>query len=226
MCTTGLALAYFLSRSVDYSPSWASGDGIVRLLVLADLITSTLPFALSVLYHTFMPHVSGEHVYKLLLKTDVFGVWFAATFGSICGIYVTLYCFPTVLATYLIGFLLLSLVVLYNLVVVDCKRKRVKALTVQFVFRSLVLLLRLVLATDQIPLTAFYFYFITNIISSVGALINALHIPERWFPGRCDYFVNGHSLMHVAAVLSLAVGRNGLLLDLSWLVSQPSCPVH
>ena len=219
----GLALVYFLSRCVDYSPSWNSGDSLVRLFVIADLLTSTLPFALSAVYHTFMPHVSGEQVYYRLLKTDVFGVWFAATFGSLSGIYVTLYCFSTFLYVYIVGFLLLSLVVLYYLVLVDCKRKRVAALSVQLFFRSLVLFLRLTHPV-AVPLAAFKFYFVTNIISSIGALINALHVPERWFPGRCDYLVNGHSLMHVAAVLSLVVGRNGLLMDLNWLASVPSCP--
>ena len=196
----------------------------MRLFIIADLLTSTLPFALSVLYHTFMPHISGQHVYNRLLKTDVFGVWFAMTIGSLCGIYVTLYCLPKLLQLYLVVYMLLSLLVLYYLVIVDCKRKRVVALTVQFFFRSLVQLLRLVPAVTTVPLAAFKYYLVMNVISSVGALINALHIPERWFPGQCDYLVNGHSLMHVAAILSLAIGRYGLLLDIDWLVSDPTCP--
>ena len=195
----------------------------MRLIVLADMLTSTLPFALSILYHTFMPHTSGELVYNRLLKTDIFGVWIATTFGSLSAIYVTLFCFPTFLSVYLVIYLLLSLVVLYYLVVVDCKRKRVVALAVQFFFRSLVQLLRLS-PLVTVPLSAFKFYFMMNVISSIGALINALHVPERWFPGRCDYVVNGHSLMHVAAMLSLVVGRNGLLIDLDWLVTGPTCP--
>ena len=196
----------------------------MRLFIICDLLTTTLPFTLSVLYHTFMPHISGRHVYNRLLKTDVFGVWFATTFGSISGIYVTLYCFPKLLKTYLVIYLLLSLVVLYYLVIVDCKRKRVVGLTVQFLFRSLIQLLRLSPDVVTAPFTAFKYYAVMNVISSVGALINALHVPERWFPGKCDYLVNGHSLMHMAAILSLAVGRNGLIIDLDWLASNPVCP--
>lgn len=212
-----------MARSWDHSATWTNGNTLVRFFIISDILTSTLPFALSVLYHTFMPHVSGEQVYNRLLKTDVFGVWFATTFGSLSGLYVTLYCFPRFLLLYLVIYLLLSLAVLYYLVIVDCKRKRVVGLTIQFFFRSLVQILRLTPAVT-VPLSAFKYYLVMNVISGVGALINALHIPERWFPGRCDYLVNGHSLMHVAAILSLLVGREGLLIDMEWLVANPTCP--
>ena len=195
----------------------------MRLFVIIDLLTSTVPFALSVIYHTFMPHISGVQLYKRLLKTDVFGVWFATTFGTISSSYVALYCLPTVRHSYFMMYLLLSLVVLYYLVVLDCKRKRVIALTIQFFFRSVVHLIRLT-PLVTVDVTAFYYYLVMNVISSIGALINALYIPERWFPGKCDYFFNGHSLMHVIALLSLAVGRYGLLIDLAWLTAGPTCP--
>lgn len=221
----GLALIYFLSQTGEHSPYWTRGDGLIRLFIIADVISTTLPFALSVVYHTFMPHFSGVSIYKGLLKTDVFGVWFSATFSPICSSYVTLYCFPSLLYSYLAIYLLLSLAVLYYLVIVDCKRKRVQALTVQFIFRATVQLLRLNPSISTVPLSAFVYYFIAYVLSAVGALINALHVPERWFPGQCDYVVNGHSLMHVVAVLSLGIGKYGVYTDLNWLVNQPSCPL-
>ena len=194
----------------------------MRLFVTLDVLSTTLPFALSVIYHTFMPHIYGAQLSKRLLKVDVFGVWFAATFGSLSGIYVSLYCFPSICRIYLMIYLLLSLVVLYYLVVVDCKKKRVIALSIQFFFRSFIQLIRLT-PLVTVPVMAFYYYFLMYIVSSIGALINALHIPERWYPGKCDYILNGHSLMHVAAIVSIALGRHGLLTDFTW-YTNPTCP--
>ena len=220
---SGVTLLYFLCRIGDYSASWDSGNSLVQLFIGIDLLTSTVPFTLSIVYHTFMPHVSGKQLYQRLLKADVFGVWFVTTFGSLSGTFVTLYCLPTLRHSYILGYLLLSLVVLYYLVVLDCKRQRVVAFTIQFFLRSLIQLIRLT-PLVTVDMTAFYYYLVMNIISSVGALINALHIPERWFPGRCDYVTNGHSLMHVMAFLSMAAGRYGLLIDLAWLAGDPTCP--
>ena len=220
-----VALLYFMTGTVDYAPLWNTGDHIMRLFVIVDTAASTVPFALSVTYHTFMPHISGLHTYRRLLKTDVFGVWFTTTFGSLSGIYVAVYCLPPLLRHgYLVMYMLLSLVVLYYVVVVDCKRKRVLGLTVQFFFRSLVQLLRLTSFVTA-PLTTFHYYVIVYVVSSVGALINTLHVPECWFPGRCDYVLNGHSMMHVAAFLSVALGKHAMLMDLTWLTDNPNCPV-
>ena len=220
--TAGITLFFFLVHASDYSSIWQSSDDLVSLFIILDLLSSTLPFLFSVFYHTFMPHISGSTLYKRLLKLDIFGVWFATTFGSLCPMYITLYCMPTIRKMYILAYFLLSLIVLYYLIVLDCKRQRVVALTMQFSLRSLILLVRLTpLAITDI--SAFYYFVGMNIFSSIGAFINALHIPECWFPGKCDYLLNGHSLMHVMAFLSLAVGRHGSLIDLAWLSSNPSC---
>lgn len=222
--TLGLTLLYFLFRAGQYTTLWNSQQWTVKLFAATDLVVYMVPFALSVIYHTFLSHHSGKYIYKLLLKTDVFGVWVASTFAPITTIYVSLYCMPMLAQCYIAGYLLLSVVVLYYLVVLDCKRQRVVALTVQFIFRSLVQFIRLTPFSNA-DVAVFYCYAITTAVSSVGALINALHIPERWFPGQCDYVLNGHSLMHIMATLSMAVGQRGSLIDIVWLEEQASCPL-
>ena len=118
--------------------------------------------------------------------------------------------------------MILSFIVLYYLLVEDCKRKRVVALTVQFMFRVLVSLVRLTPYASTYP-EAFKYYLMMDAISAMGALINALHIPEKWVPGKLDYVFNGHNLMHIAAFMTLAVGRQGFLLDMAWLNSGGVC---
>lgn len=40
-------------------------------------------------------------------------------------------------------------------------------------------------------------------MSVVGGAIGAMHIPEKWFPGCMDYYLNSHNIMHVLVVLAV-----------------------
>lgn len=201
----------------------SNSAGIVSAFILGDFVCTLLPFALSILYHTFMPHHSGEKTYLQLLKLDVFGVWWCCTLGPISNFYTGLYCTRGLMVAYFVLYTSFSLYVLYYLMVVDCKRKRVAALTAQFFVRLLIHPLRLS-SLSLSGTTAVKYYFVMDLISAVGAVINALHIPERWFPGKLDYVLNGHTLMHVAALASVAVARQGFLRDMTWLNNVGVCP--
>lgn len=218
----GLTLFYFVLTSRDYWWVWPHSNSVVTLFICIDCVCSILPFALSVLYHTFMCHHSGEKTYRQLLKSDVFGVWLTCTFGSISTLYTGLYCLPTLRQLYLLLYMFISSIVLYYLLVVDCKRQRVMALTVQFVFRVLVHFVPLSSLSTGTSGASKYLVMM-DAISAVGAVINALHIPERWATGKLDYVCNGHTLMHMAAFLSVAVGRQGFLLNMAWLNHGATC---
>lgn len=222
-CTLGLTFLYFLLASRDYLAVWPQHTSLVTVFISIDFVCSVLPFLLSVLYHTFMCHHSGERTYRRLLKSDVFGVWLVCTFGPISTLYTGLYFLPVLRLIYLLLYMLISLVVLYYLLVVDCKRQRVAALTAQFVFRVSVHFVRLSPSLSPAPREALKYLITMDVMSAVGGLINALHVPERWLPSRLNYVCNGHSLMHVVAFLSLAVGRQGFLIDMKWLNSGATC---
>ena len=170
-----------------------------------------------------MPHSGGELTYRRLLKTDIFGVWWICTFGPLSSMYTGLYCSPGFLRLYLTAYLLLSAIVLYYLMIQDCKRKRVAALTAQSVLRFLLHPLRLS-SISQSSTDAVWYYIMMDAVTSIGALINGFHIPERWMRGKSfDYVLNGHSLMHIAAIVGLLVGRYGFFSDMYWLNSTASC---
>lgn len=40
-------------------------------------------------------------------------------------------------------------------------------------------------------------------VSVAGGAIGAMHIPEKWFPGSMDYYLNSHNIMHVLVVLAV-----------------------
>lgn len=222
-----MALVYFTLSAYQYRQIWPTdfsspNKRTVLFFIIADFLYSTLPFLLSITYHTFMPHNSGPLTYRRLLKTDIFGVWLICTFGPLSSIYTGLYCSPDIISLFLAVYFMLSAAVLYYLMVQDCKRKRVAALTAQFFLRILIHPLRLTIS--QSSTDAVFYYIIMDIITSVGALVNSHHVPERWMPGSwVDYIFNGHSLMHVAAILGLLVGKHGFFSDMHWLNSVASC---
>ena len=43
-----------------------------------------------------------------------------------------------------------------------------------------------------------------------GAFVYARHLPEKWYPGRFDYFLHSHQIMHVMAVCAAAYHYKGL----------------
>lgn len=213
----------------DYLTIWPSGhsptSGVVSAFIVGDFVCSLLPFSLSIVYHTFMPHHSGEKTYTQLLKLDVFGVWWCCTLGPVSNFFTGLYCSWSLMAAYFTLYTSLSLYVLYYLMVEDCKKKRTVALTVQFFIRILIYPLRLSSFSFSSS-AAVKYYFVMDIVSAAGAVINALHVPERWFPGKLDYVLNGHTLMHMAALVSLAVARQGFLCDMTWLNGGGACPIN
>jgi len=216
---------YFIYSIRDYYSIWPSNPNttsIVTVFIVNDFLCSTVPFTLSTVYHTFMPHHSGPHTYQWLLKTDILGVWFVCTFGPLSSIYNGLYCTPMLLTLYLMIYSTLSAYVLFYLMFVDCKQKRAGALTAQFVMRVLMLPIRLS-SISQASVSAVRYYSVVECISAVGALVNAFHVPERWLPGRLDYIANGHNLMHVAAVLCVLIGRQAFLCDMQWLNEVGTC---
>lgn len=40
-------------------------------------------------------------------------------------------------------------------------------------------------------------------MSLVGGAIGAMRIPEKWFPGLVDYYLNSHNIMHVLVVMAV-----------------------
>lgn len=40
-------------------------------------------------------------------------------------------------------------------------------------------------------------------VSLLGGVIGAMHIPEKWFPGCLDYYLNSHNIMHILVVTAV-----------------------
>ena len=51
----------------------------------------------------------------------------------------------------------------------------------------------------------------------IGAAIGAMHIPEKWFPGRLDMYLNSHNIMHVLVVTAVYSMHVATMKDLQWM---------
>lgn len=217
-------LLYFVLAIRDYQSLLPLNHVLVAAFICTDVLCCTVPFALSILYHTFMCHKGGELVYRALLKVDVAGVWLIATAGPVPLMYTALSCHPNLLTLFMASYALVSAVSLRYLLLVDSKPARLAVLSLQFVYRVMATVLRAFLLSPNDPrIQAVGLFVTTDMLSLLGASINAFHIPECWFQLKPVFVINGHSLMHVVGVVMLLVARRGFLLDMQWLNGGGMC---
>jgi len=66
-----------------------------------------------------------------------------------------------------------------------------------------------------------------DVLSVTGGIIGVIRVPEKWFPGRLDYWLNSHHIMHVMvvwAVVHMNAATNG---DIRWVIenyNENKCP--
>lgn len=61
-----------------------------------------------------------------------------------------------------------------------------------------------------------------DLIAIFGGVIGALRIPEKWFPGKFDYWFNSHHIMHVLVLVAVVQMHYAAKMDLIWL-TNPQC---
>ena len=212
---------YFALQYRSYDTIWRHSPAS-KLLCVLHMSCAVLPFTFSFLYHLFMPHTGGAQMYNKLLKMDVFGVWCITTIGALLSLLPAMHCFPTVRLLSLCVYLPVSFATLWIMMHHNTARHRVIALTVQYFARLAILSFRLCPFSSGHPL-GLYYAVAVDCIAAPGALVNGLKVPERLFPGKVDYFGNGHSIMHIVAFLVTALGHKAFLLDMEWALAE-ECP--
>jgi len=59
-------------------------------------------------------------------------------------------------------------------------------------------------------ISSFVLFIVQGALYVVGAILYANRIPERWFPGKFDYWFQSHQIFHVLVVLAAIVHLNGI----------------
>ena len=70
-----------------------------------------------------------------------------------------------------------------------------------------------------------------QVLTCIGAIVNVKRIPEKWFhvkdprtPGRFDYWLNSHQIMHVLVAWAMAHYGLGATFDYMHFAKETQCP--
>ncbi|XP_064425700.1 progestin and adipoQ receptor family member 4 isoform X2 [Latimeria chalumnae] len=176
----------------------------------------------SVLYHLFMNHEGGAPIYHTLLTLDMCGVCMVNTLGAMPIIYCSLLCYPTTRHIALLGYTLLSSYAIFCAVTAQSNVTRLQSFAGQAFFRFLFFFLRWYDTGYGSP-TSLRNFLIMDALALLGGIINVARIPERWKPGKFDYWFNSHQIMHVLVVGSILHLHWGVVDDLLW-IGKYQCP--
>lgn len=195
------------------------GEPEFRFLSWCHLLGSVSPWIGSFLYHLFMNLERGESVYYRLLQLDMLGIWISQSFGALPMVTSTVYCLPTPIRwACILSYSVLSLWGLYKAMTAWSPWERRLCFLLPFSMRMLLCALRVSSLGGGDP-EALTHVFLQDVISVIGAAIGAMHIPEKWFPGTVDMYLNSHNIMHVLVVAAVYSMHKATLKDLDWMAS-------
>uniref|UniRef100_A0A673KRE0 Progestin and adipoQ receptor family member 4-like n=1 Tax=Sinocyclocheilus rhinocerous TaxID=307959 RepID=A0A673KRE0_9TELE len=144
------------------------------------------------------------------------------THGALPIIHITLLCYPSSRRVAMLAYLLLSGYGVHCAVSAQSNVHRLQSFAWQAIFRFVLFMLRLTGAGRGSP-AALRLYLTMDTLALLGGLVNISRLPERFSPGRFDYWFNSHQIMHIMVVLSIVYLHWGTLEDLTWLKGY-HCP--
>ncbi|KAL2766577.1 progestin and adipoQ receptor family member 4 isoform 2 [Daubentonia madagascariensis] len=205
-----------------YRPA-SSGSGCLRSLFYLHNELGNIYTHGSVLYHLFMCHQGGSPVYARLLALDMCGVCLVNTLGALPIIHCTLACRPWLRPAALVGYTVLSGVAGWRALTAPSTSARLRAFSWQAAARLLVFGARGMGLGSGAP-GSLPCYLRMDALALLGGLVNVARLPERWGPGRFDYWGNSHQIMHLLSVGSILQLHAGVVPDLLW-AAHHACPV-
>ncbi|CAK9808558.1 Progestin and adipoQ receptor family member 4 [Anthophora quadrimaculata] len=220
--THGFAILYMLVTIPQLLP-WSTKGTLVGILSWCHLIGAVSPWIGSFIYHLFMNLNYNEVFYRTLLKLDMIGIWLCQSFGAIPMMAATVHCLPDG-CWYCCIFIYCSLCIWGLLKAMNARSpwERRLCFAPPFLMRMMVMTLRCFRIGGGSP-DALLHIVLQDLISVVGATIGALRIPEKWIPGKLDFALNSHNLMHVLVVLAVCSMHAATLQDLVWMTDPSVC---
>nr|XP_017031428.1 progestin and adipoQ receptor family member 4 isoform X1 [Drosophila kikkawai] len=217
--THAIPIFYILAIVPGLMP-WDSG---YKFLSFCHVFGSVAPWCGSFVYHLFMNIEKGENVYYTLLKLDMVGIWVSQSFGALPLVTATTLCFPPVLKWLIIvSYCLLSLWGLYKALTASSPWQRRLCFALPFAMRSILTFLRIrgMVGGSHMALSHVYLQVEVDGVSILGGAIGAMRIPEKWFPGVVDFYLNSHNIMHVLVVVAVYSMHKATIKDFEWMSTQ------
>ena len=197
-------------------------------LRMAAAVPLVVSFTLSVLYHTFMAHAScsthkrGAARYHALLCFDVAGVVAVLSVPQVAIMHYGFWTHPQ-LRSWLFAISALGAALASGAVRSKDQTERAVPLAFLVLVRWTCLGLRYAGYGGVCP-QARNIYAAMEILLALGGAANALFIPERWFPGKLDYGVNSHNIMHMLTTLGAFLLMRALRADAACMVAAGGEP--
>uniref|UniRef100_A0A4W4HGZ1 Progestin and adipoQ receptor family member IVb n=1 Tax=Electrophorus electricus TaxID=8005 RepID=A0A4W4HGZ1_ELEEL len=139
------------------------------------------------------------------------------THGALPIVHITLLCQPLPRRRVaMLTYLLFSCHGVHSAMTARSSGLRLRSFTWQVLFRAFLFLLRWIGCGTGSP-GSLHLYLTMDLLALLGGLVNISRVPERFSPGRFDYWLNSHQIMHVIVALSILYLHWGMLEDLAWL---------
>lgn len=211
--THGIPIVYILATVPAVMP-W---EKEFRFLSWCHLVGSVAPWCGSFVYHLFMNLELGESAYYRLLQLDMLGIWISQSFGALPMVTATVYCLGWPLKWFIIiSYSLLCIWGLYKAMTASSPWQRRLCFLLPFMMRIMLTLLRISKLGGGNP-SSLTHVFLQDAVSAVGGVIGAMHIPEKWFPGSVDIYLNSHNIMHVLVVMAVYSMHQATVRDIEWM---------
>lgn len=169
-------------------------------------LTAVVCLAFSTIFHTFSCH--SRSVGKICGKLDYCGISLLCTGSFVPWIYYAFYCSPSAKLVYLILVPLFGASVIF---ISLCEKFASPA------FRPMRAAVFVTFGVSIAVPFSHWFFSATHITISLtnvalvglfyigGAVLYAARIPERFFPGKCDYLFQSHQIFHVCVVAAALI---------------------
>eukprot|EP00741_Cyanophora_paradoxa_P025328 tig00000367_g24447.t1 len=189
----------------DLTVSWAD-----RLIVSIFIASAALCLLFSTLFHTFFCH--SHNTLKVFGRLDYTGISVLIGGSFYPAIFYGFYCQPFWQIAYLITISTFAIATIVVSLIPKFEKPQFRVFRASLfaglgLFGVIPCFHRMGIygifspeVTRTVPLLA-----LMGALYLVGAVIYSMRIPERWFPGRFDYFLSSHQIFHCLVVAAACV---------------------
>jgi len=150
----------------------------------------------SIAYHSLMPCIRNRRQYNFLLFSDVFCCWFGLTGSTLpilhYGFQCSLYFYEWLSSL----FYMETVVNLVCIIGAKNNQQRFLILGIHSITRSSLWLSRIIFGGSGLGL---FYHLVGLLFLALGGFINTSRIPERFYPGKFDIYLNSHNIWHIMA---------------------------
>lgn len=203
-------LALFIYTFVTMNAHKTATDRFMLIVYFCGIITCLI---FSTLFHTFSCYASPK-VIKIFSKLDYCGISLQIIGSMIPALYYGFYenfFMYKIYISFGVVLCILSIVVSMWDKFGEPKYRSFRAIVfLTFGLSNVIPGVHWYIILDSRLVTAFGMFILQGALYVIGSLLYAKRIPERWFPGKCDYLFQSHQIFHILVVLAALVHLNGI----------------